>query len=201
MNESQAHYLLIYTGLVAVAVLIEAIALGALAFATAKLIKQIAVVTDEAKVKVYPILDSVKEIAKRADEITVTAKDALNETVPKIHRITNNFAETSDVYRAKVAEVDSLVSDATLKARRQTERVDDLVTGAITRTGEAASSLQHALMVPVRQISGIVNGTKAGIESLVSQFAPKAKRAGKTPRPVAFEGDSVYTGYEDDYHA
>ena len=48
-------------------------------------------------------------------------------------------------------------------------------------------------------MSGLVSGTKAGLETLISRFTPKKRSA--TPAPVAFEGESVYTGYEDDYHA
>ena len=201
MTEHQSTYLLVYTGVVAFAVLIEAIALGALAFAAAKLLKQVAVLAEEAKGKVYPILESVKDISAKGQEIAEVAKNVIADTEPKIKRITSNIADTTDVYRAKVAQVDLLITDTTNKARHQSERLDNMVTNAVTRTGDVASQIGHAILAPVRQISGLVGGAKASIESLVHNFSSGTKPKPKTPRPVAFEGESVYTGLEDDYHA
>ena len=198
MTEHQATYLLVYSGLVAVAVLVEAIALGALAFATAKLMKQISELTNEAKGKVYPILESVRDITEKGQHIAEIARNVAADTEPKIKRVTTNIADTTDVYRAKLAEVDSLITDTTSKARKQSDRVDGMITGVLTRTGEVAAHVQSAIMQPVKQVSGLVSGAKAGIESLIHSFA---QRPHTTPKPVAFEGDSVYTGYEDDYHA
>ncbi len=199
MTEHQSTYLLIYSAVVAIAVLIEAVALGALAFAAAKLFKQLAQLTQEAKGKVYPILESVRDISAKGQEIVEVAKNVVIDTEPKIKRITTNIADTSDVYRAKVAQVDLLITDTTDKARRQSDRVDEMVTNVVTRTGDIASHVGNAIMSPVRQISGLVDGAKTSIESLIHQFIPGTKS--KTKKSAAFQGDSVYTGLEDDYHA
>ncbi len=197
MTEHQSTYLLFYTGVVAFAILIQGIALVILALAAAKLMKQVAALTVEAKGKVYPILESVRDITAKGQHIAEVARNVAVDSEPKIKRVTANIADTSDVYRAKVAQVDSLMTDTADKARRQTDRVDGMISSVLTRTGEMAASVHHAILAPVRQVSGIVNGAKGSIEVLIEHFKPKAK----TPKPVAFEGESVYTGYEDDYHA
>jgi methyl-accepting chemotaxis protein len=198
MTEHQSTYLLLYTGVVAFAILIEAIALVVLALAAAKLMKQVAELTLEAKGKVYPILESVRDITAKGQHIAEVARNVAVDAEPKIKRVTANIADTSDVYRAKVAQVDTLVTDTADKARRQSDRVDEMISSALTRTGEIAANVQHAILAPVRQVSGLVNGAKGTIESLIAQFKPKPRT---TPKPVAFEGESIYTGYEDDYHA
>lgn len=196
MTEHQSTYLIVYTGIVAFAVLVEAIALGALAFAAAKLMKQVAELTNEAKGKVYPILESVRDISEKGQHIAEVARNVAVDTEPKIKRVTANLADTSDVYRAKVAQVDTLLTDATEKAQRQSDRVDSMVSSALTRTGEIASNLQHAVASPFIKTAGLFSGAKTAIETLLHRESKPA-----TPRPVAFEGESVYTGYEDDYHA
>ena len=199
MTEHQSQYLLIYTALVAAAMLIEAIALGVLAFVVVKLVKQLGEIARDAQGRVYPVLTTVHELATQGKEIATKTDAILSDVQPKLERISTNLADTSDVYRAKVADVDELITDATIKARRQSDRVDGMVTTALTRTGEIASQLHHAVTAPARQLSGLVNGAKTTLESLIHNFAPAQKR--KTPKPVAFEGESVYTGLEDDYHA
>ena len=196
MTEHQSTYLIVYTGIVAFAVLVEAIALGALAFAAAKLMKQVAELTNEAKGKVYPILESVREISEKGRDIAEVARSVAADTEPKIKRVTANLADTSDVYRAKVAQVDTFLTDATEKAHRQSDRVDSMVSGAITRTGEIANNLQHAVVSPFIKTAGLFSGAKTALETLMHRESKPA-----TPRPVAFEGESVYTGYEDEYHA
>ncbi|SEC26425.1 hypothetical protein [Terriglobus roseus] len=197
MTESQFHYLLIFIGIIALGAVIQGIALLALGLAGAKLLKQVAELTAEAKGKVYPLLESVQNITEKVNDISQVARDVAIDTAPKIRRVTTNIAETSDVYRAKLAEVDSLITDTTGKARRQSDRVDGMVTDVLDKTTEVTHTVAHAIMVPVRQMAGLVSGAKVGIEALIANFSAKPK----TPKPVAFEGESVYTGYEDDYHA
>lgn len=199
MTEHQSTYLLAYTGVVAFAILIQGIALVILALAAAKLMKQLAELTTEAKGKVYPILESVRDISAKGQDIAEVARNVIRDTEPKIKRVTSNIADTSDVYRAKVGQVDALITDTTMKAQRQSDRVDAIISNAITKTGETAAHISHAVLAPVRQISGLVNGARTSIESLIGRFTSKPKPV--TPKPIAFEGESIYTGYEDDYHA
>lgn len=199
MTEHQASYLLLYTGIVAFAIFLIAVAVIVLALAAAKLLKQIGELTAEAKGKVYPILESVRDISEKGQHIAEVARNVVADTEPKIKRVTANIADTSDVYRAKVAQVDNFITDTTQKAHKQSDRVDQMISGALNRTGEAASNLQHAVASPFVKAAGLFSGAKAGIEALLHNAGGPSKS--KTPKPVAFEGESVYTGYEDDYHA
>ena len=209
MTESQAHTLLIYSGIQTVAILIGFIGLGVMGFAVARLIKVVTELTAEAKGKVYPILENVHHISDKVADISTTARDMTADAAPKLKRVTQNIAETSDVYRARLADVDALVQDTTAKARAQSDRVDAAMTSAVRRTHgivdttlertqNLVDSLHHAIYAPVHQISSLFSGAKAGFETLIENFT---KTEPKTPKPVAFEGESVYTGYEDDYHA
>ncbi|MEZ2348501.1 hypothetical protein [Terriglobus sp. RCC_193] len=210
MTESQAHYLLIFSGISAVGVLLGAIAFSTFALSFAHLLRELRGLMSEARGKVYPILENVQEISEKVADISTTVRETTADVAPKLRRVTQNLAETSDMYHARFAEVDALVGDTTRRIRNQTERADAFVTNSLDRTHEVVSttigrvqhvldSLHNAFYAPVRQISSLASGAKASIESLIASFAPK--HTPKTPKPTAFEGESVYTGYEDDYHA
>ncbi len=199
MTEHQATYLLVFVAIVAVGFLLQGIAVLVLALAGKKLMERVVELTTEAKGKVYPILESVRDISAKGQDIAEVVRNVTRDTEPKIKRVTSNIADTSDVYRAKVAQVDALITDTTGKAQRQSDRVDAMVTNAITKTSETAANIGNAILAPVRQMSGLVAGAKTTIDSLIAHFTPKTKPT--SPKPVAFEGESVYTGYEDDYHA
>jgi methyl-accepting chemotaxis protein len=197
MTESQAQYLLIFTGIIALGAILQGLGILVLGIAGAKLFKQAADLTAEAKGKVYPIIAKVHTISERVEEMSQVAKDVVADTAPKVKHVTENIVQTSDVYRAKLAEVDALITDTTGKAKRQSDRVDGMVTGALNKTNEIVHTVGNAILAPARQMAGVVSGAKATIDELIHHFAPKPR----TPKPVAFEGESVYTGLEDDYHA
>lgn len=199
MTEHQSTYLLVFVAIVAFGFLLQGIAVLVLALAGKKLMERVADLTTEAKGKVYPILESVRDISVKGQDIAEVARNVMRDTEPKIKRVTTNIADTSDVYRAKVAQVDALITDTTVKAQRQSDRVDAIVTNAISKTSETAVNIGNAILMPVRQMSGLVSGARTSIDSLIARFTAKPRPS--TPKPVAFEGESVYTGYEDDYHA
>ncbi len=183
MTQGQTHWLITFTFLTAIAVLIQAIALGAMAFMVVKLLKQVTDITSKLETKVWPLMDKTR--------------DVVNDLVPKIQRVTDNVAETSDVYRAKLAEIDSLVTDTAQKVKKQSDRVDSMISATLTSAGSVVERVEHVVLTPVRQGGAILSGIKAAAESLANHYSRKPT----TPKPVAFEGESVYTGMEDDYHA
>lgn len=238
MTESQAHILEIFSIVIGVAVALQCLIMAVLALAGLKLLKVVTQITEEVKPKVYPLMDSARDIAAKAQVIAGHAKniagqaeDLVADTKPKIQRVTTNIVETSDVYRAKLAEVDALVTDTTQKARRQSDRVDDMVTHALTSVGSMVGHVEEAIMTPVRRVAGFFGGLRGGTEHFIRNFTARAEHVAEdladtaehavhdlkesaenlvdtvrhrrpaTPRPVAFEGESSYTGLEDDYHA
>ncbi len=206
MTDSQVHWLIIFTALTAIAVLVEALALGAIAIVVVKLLGTITVLTAELKPKIYPLMDQAKEISVKVNDITgkvneMTShvRDVVADTTPKVKRVTTNIADTSDVYRAKLAEIDALVTDTATKAKRQTDRVENLVSSTLSNAGKVASKVEDVVLTPVHQASAIWSAIKATTESLVTSYSKSAVKP--IPKPVAFEGDNIYTGLEDDYHA
>lgn len=183
MTEGQTHWLIAFTLLTAVAVLIQAVALGAMAFMVVKLLKQVTELTGKLENKVWPLMDKTRQV--------------VDDLVPKIQRVTENVAETSDVYRAKLAEIDSLVTDTANKVKKQSDRLDEMVSSTLTTAGNVAHRVETAVLTPVRQGAALLSGIRAAAETLAHNYS----KSTRTPKPVAFEGESIYTGKEDDYHA
>ncbi len=201
MTDSQVHWLIAFTGFTALAVLVEALAFGAIAVVVVKLIGHITALTEELKPKIYPIMENVRQISGKVNDITGNVKDVVADTAPKVKHVTTNITDTSDIYRAKLAEIDALISDTTAKAKRQTDRVDNFVSGTINSAGKVASRVEDVVLAPVHQAGALWSAIKATTESLVQSYKPKSSKTPYTPPPVAFEGDNIYTGLEDDYHA
>jgi hypothetical protein len=101
--------------------------------------------------------------------VVASTHEIVRDSGPKVKIITENLVETSHVVRAKAAEFDMTASDLNMKARAQAARVDGMVTGVLDTTADISQTLQRAVKVPVREIAGLVNGFKAGLDVLVGR--------------------------------
>jgi hypothetical protein len=167
LSSGNSRLLMIFVGLVALAMLIQAIVFVVFAVLAAKTQKKLMAITEELRVKAAPVIDAAQDIARDA--------------VPKVKIITENLVETSHVVRAKAQEVDVTLTDVNERTRAQAARVDGMVSSVLTTTADIASSIQKGVQVPVREFQGLVNGFKAGVDVLVGR-AKGADRDGAKGR-------------------
>jgi len=68
------------------------------------------------------------------------------------------------------------------RTRLQVIRADDLVTRTLDRVEETSELVQHTVVSPVRQISGIVQGLSVGISAFLSQTRTSRRRRSNAAR-------------------
>jgi len=162
--------IMIFIGLVAVAMTVMAIALIVVAVTTAKAIKGLTETADELKGKVLPLLDS-------ATEITKTGQSLLQDTAPKVKHITDTLvdasdalAETSKAARSAVQQFDATIVDINQRTQRQVARVDGMVTTALTATIDAVETISKGLRVPAQKIVAAAGQAKLVAEGLFAKI-------------------------------
>ncbi len=155
LSSGNTRLLVWFVGMVAFAMVVQAIAVIVLALGAYKARKRALEIAEEVRTKVMPILD--------------TTQSVLHDAGPKVKIITENLVETSHVVRSKAQEFDATASELNLKARVQAARVDVMVTSVLNTTAEISETLQRAVKVPVREFTGLVNGFKAGVDVLVGR--------------------------------
>ena len=148
-------WLMIFVGMVAVAMLVQAIAIVVMAVGAAKASKRGLEIAEEVKAKLMPVLHS--------------SHGMIQDASPKVKIITENLVETSHTVRRKAAEFDVTATDLNLKTRAQAARVDGMVTSVLNTTSDVSETLQRAVKVPVREVAGLVSGLKAGLDVLVGR--------------------------------
>jgi hypothetical protein len=144
---------MIFVGMVAIAMVAQAVALIVMAIGAAKARKQGLAIAQEIRDKAMPVITGTHEI--------------IRDSTPKIKVITENLLETSHVVRAKAREFDVTASELNRRTQAQAARVDGMVTGVLNTTAEITDTLQRAIKVPVREFAGLMNGFKAGLDVLV----------------------------------
>jgi hypothetical protein len=155
LSSGNSKLLMVFVGMVAVALAVQAIALIAMAVGAAKTRKRGLEIVEEIRAKMMPVLES--------------SHGFIQETAPKVKIITDNLVETSHVVRAKAQEFDMTASDLNSKTRAQVARVDGMVTSVLNTTSDISDTMQRGIKVPLREVSGLVNGLKAGLDVLVGR--------------------------------
>lgn len=168
LSATNTHLLMIFIGIVAFTSLVQAVVVVAIGVGAAKAQKRLLAIVDEVKGKAMPAIASIQTL--------------VTETTPKVKVITENLVETSHVVRAKVQEFDVTLSDVNRRTRDQTARVDGMITSALTAVGGIATTVHHSIQTPMREVVGVVNGLKAGLDVLVGRVKGFGAAAGGTRR-------------------
>ena len=155
LSSGNSKLLMVFVGMVAIALVAQAIALIVMAVGAGKARKRGLEIAEEVRMKLMPILE--------------TSHDVIRDSAPKVKIITENLVETSHVVRSKAQEFDVTASELNMRTRAQAARVDGMVTSVLNTTADISETLQRAVKVPVREFAGLVNGFKAGLDVLVGR--------------------------------
>jgi hypothetical protein len=155
LSSGNSKTLMVFVGMVALAMMAQAIALIVMAVGAAKARKRGLEIAEEIRLKLMPIIDGTHGL--------------IQDTAPKMKIITENFVETSHVVRAKAQEFDATASDLNAKTRAQVARMDGIVTSVLNTTSDISETVQRGIKLPLREVSGVVNGFKAGLDVLVGR--------------------------------
>jgi hypothetical protein len=153
ISAGNTRLLMIFIGIVALSILSQAIIFAFMALGAKRTQARVLEIAEELRTRALPILD--------------TSEDLIRETVPKVKLITDNLLATSHIVRTKATEFDATLTEANRRAKAQVIRVDGMVETALTATGALAEMIHQSVRKPVLEVSGLVNGLKAGLNVLL----------------------------------
>jgi methyl-accepting chemotaxis protein len=172
-SSGNAKLLMVFIGLVAASMVVQAIVMVVLAARAAGLIKGMSASADEVKAKLLPLIDTVKDVSQSAQEL-------MQQTTPKVNVITDNLVkasdvlvETSNVVRASAEQFDITIADANVRAQRQVARIDGMVTAVLATTTEVVETVSNGIRVPAQKIAGIATQLRYGLEGIYAKVRSK----------------------------
>ena len=204
---TDVHLIMIAVWIIAICILlvILGVVVGAL-IAVSKITKLVK--TTEAKAQ--PLIGKGQEIAGHVNEIISDLKPKIAsisaDLQPKIASVTSDVQHISGVVRSKVDEAgqtftrvnetvqgyNETAKDVNSKTKAQVQRVNGMVSDALTTTEHVSKQIQHGIRVPVEKVASWVTAAKIGIEHLSETLGaripflrhdpgPKARAAGAGP--------------------
>ena len=168
LSSGNSTLLMIFVAIAAFALLAQAIAFIVIAVGAKKALTRGMTIAEEVRVKAMPLIQDAHQL--------------IRDTTPKVKVITENLVETSHLVRGKAQEFGATAGDINSKTRLQAARVNDLVTSVLNSTTEVTETIQRGIKLPLREVSGVVNGLKAGLDVLVGRAKGFGSYTGRESR-------------------
>jgi hypothetical protein len=150
MDKPTQTLLVVFIAIAAISILAQACFTVGMFIATRKAQKKIMGLVDDVRLHALPAI--------------IASRDVIQDITPKLRVITENLTVISNTVRAKTEKVGGLVGDVTDRAQVQAVRVDGMVKGTLDHLTSAVQAIEHGIAVPVRQVNGILNGLRAGVD-------------------------------------
>lgn len=147
LNENTETLLTIFVALTGVAVLFQAAILLAIFIALRKSVKSVHEKVEDLRATVLPVLNDTREFMGRVG--------------PKIDSVATDMAELMHGLRTQGEELQYSATEILERVRRQTSRMDAMLTGVLNTIDRAGGFVTEAVSVPLRQMSAIAASAKA----------------------------------------
>jgi uncharacterized protein HemX len=157
VDNSTQTLLVVFIAIAAISILMQAGFTIAIFLGARKTQKKITALADDVRLHALPAIMSSREL--------------IQDLTPKLKSITENLTATTATLRSKTEQIGVVVGDVTEKAHVQASRVDGIVRGTLDQLTLAVQAIEHGIAVPVRQVNGIINGLRAGVDVMRSKDA------------------------------
>jgi methyl-accepting chemotaxis protein len=154
---------MIFIAVTAAAVVLQMLILLAMYLAVRKLGGRMEALADKVEdttgvvqTRVLPIIDNVKAMQQEVQSF-------LKTTRPKIESVIEDVRQVSEKTRGTVERFEATANDAIDRIRLQVIRGDEMMTRTMDRVEETTEKVQHTVMSPVRQVSGIAQAISTGV--------------------------------------
>jgi methyl-accepting chemotaxis protein len=119
-----------------------------------------------ARKRVHQLLDHYETtIAPHIGPVVQSTHSLIEDVSPKLKHITSNMVEVSDIMRSEAQHITVSLSDMVERTHQQAARVDHIVSSTQNGIGHATASVQVGISAPIRHLSGMLDGLRAGIGS------------------------------------
>ena len=150
--------LLTFIGLVALAMVVQAIILLAAFIAMRKAVRSADEKFEELRDAVMPLVDKTR--------------DLLTRLAPKLEQTTDDAAALTKSLREQSGDVLQAANEVITRVRTQTARLDTLLTNVLDAVERAGGFMADTVAKPMRQISSILASAKSAVESLRTPAPP-----------------------------
>ncbi len=138
--------------------------------------------------------EQVEEIRSAAMPIIYNTRELMTRVTPYVESTVFDVATMAHGLREQTVQVETTAKDMLERLRKQSSRVDAMLSSVLDGVDRAANFLTDAVGKPARQLKGVLASVKAVVESLRS-----ADGAFRRPPPPEDLGDLRHPMDEDPF--
>lgn len=158
-----------FIAVTAAAVVLQMVILLAMYLAMRKLGSRMEALADKVENTTSVVQSRVLPLVDNAKAMQQQVKDFIENSRPKIQTIVDNVTSMSGTARTTLERFDVTANDAIDRVRLQVIRGDELLTRTMDRVEETSDKVQHSVMSPVRQVSGLMQAISTGVGAYFNQ--------------------------------
>jgi len=151
-----------FIGLTALAILLQAGILFALYLTVRKTTTRMEALAGEFKTKTLPTVET-------AQAMLVDLRPKIDQIVGNVTNIAGTAEDSANMVRSQMARIDETMNDVLDRARLHVIRADDLVGRTLDKVEDTSEKVHRTVLSPIRQVSGLMQGLSAGVETFLGQ--------------------------------
>jgi len=121
--------------------------------------------------------EEVSPLIPRAKAALEQAETTLKQTAEELHESVEMAKALMDSVQAQVDGIDQARRDLAAQWRVQSERMELVLEDILNRVQDVVGVVHGTVMRPVREVSGMVAGVKAALQTLLLARRPTVDRA------------------------
>ncbi len=180
---------MIFIGITAIAVLLQAGVLLGIFLTVRKAVQIGKEQADEYRVKLTPIIDGSSKLIDTANELVSSTQSMVKGIRPHLESAASELANMASDIHAEANRLQVSVDEVAQKARQQVDRVDNMTTSVLNGLDRFGGFLNEAVNLPIRQVNGIFAAAKAVIETLRGGTPHRAPRRASRPMEIVEDKD------------
>jgi methyl-accepting chemotaxis protein len=152
MSSSETTLLTVFTGIVALAFVLQSLACIGVFRAVRKLSERLEGMSAETTKSILSLSSNLNELLS-----------ALRRIVGKVEGIAEPVSAVTKLVHQRAVDLDSFVEETTDAARLQVAKIQDLVETSSTKIEETFAMVQKGIVAPVNEIAALIRGLKVGL--------------------------------------
>ncbi len=153
--ETQEILLAIFTGILAVSVLMQTFIFFRIFKTLSRLSRRVDSLSED-------LMKNVEVLTGKAEETLTAIRDISNGFIP----VKEKIVDAAEIVHERVVRVDAFLEDTTNTARMEVERVKDRIESATDRAEEMLEMVHDKILIPINELNALARGIRAGFDLL-----------------------------------
>jgi hypothetical protein len=142
---------------------------GVLEHTETQLLPRVRGILETSETKVLPQVAALLETSKAT---LAESKGQIVQATARVHDVTLKADAIMELTREQMVKLDSVLSDATVRAKSQLDRAELVLDDTMSRVQESVAVMHSGVMKPLREIHGISAGIRAALMYLTRGSRP-----------------------------